>query len=194
MKNDFTSTKELALANNNTEAKFANLLTDLSNIRASGVDLFSEACPDVLHGEAEDFVYGINVAASAVAHIAAPEDYERSNRFLKSAGLDDLAEDPIGEWFILRLEAELFRLLFLIFHQIFVKFALVNHTCPTQFQGGISGMNPSCGIQSVKMKMTLGTGSTGSRPCVWCSSVPSEVYIPSRARWQDFVKPQSVLL
>lgn len=97
MKNDFTSTKELALANNNTEAMFANLLTDLSNIRASGVDLFSEACPDVLHGEAEDFVYGINVAASAVAHIAAPEDYERSNRFLKSAGLDDLAEDPIGE-------------------------------------------------------------------------------------------------
>ncbi len=90
MKNDFTSTKELALANNNTEAKFANILTDLSNIRASGVDLFSEACPDVLHGEAEDFVYGINVAASAVAHIAAPEDYERSNRFLKSAGLDDL--------------------------------------------------------------------------------------------------------
>ena len=97
MKTTSSSTKELVLENNTSEAKFAILLTDLSNIRASGVDLFSEACQDVLHGEAEDFVYGINVAASAVAHIAAPEDYERSNRFLKSAGLDDLAEDPIGE-------------------------------------------------------------------------------------------------
>ena len=73
----------------------------------------------------------------------------------------------------------LFRLLFLIFHQFFVIFALANHTCPTQFQGGTSGMDPSCGILSGKVKMTLGTGSTGSRPCVWCSSVPSEVYIPS---------------
>ena len=95
MKNDFTSTKELALANNNTEAKFANLLTDLSNIRTSGMDLISETCPDVLHGEAEDFVYGINAAASAVAHIAAPGNFERSNRILRSAGLEDLAEEPV---------------------------------------------------------------------------------------------------
>ena len=71
---------------------------------------------------------------------------------------------------------------------------MANHTCTTQFRGGTSGMDPSCGILSAKVKMTFGTGSTGSRPCVWCSSVPSEVYIPSRARWQDFVKPQSVLL
>lgn len=73
----------------------------------------------------------------------------------------------------------LFRLPFLIIQRFFVKFALANHTCPTQFQGGTSGMDPSCGILSAKVKMTLGTGSTGSRPCVWCSSVPSEVYIPS---------------
>lgn len=98
MKNDFfPSTEELALTNNNTEAKFANLLTDLSNIRTSGMDLISETCPDVLHGEAEDFVYGINAAAAAVAHIAAPGDFERSNRILRSAGLDDLAEDPVWE-------------------------------------------------------------------------------------------------
>ena len=56
---------------------------------------------------------------------------------------------------------------------------MANHTCTTQFRGGTSGMDPSCGIPSVKVKMTLGTGSTGSMPCVWCSSVPSEVYIPS---------------
>ena len=97
MKKTITSAEELVLENNTTEAKFANLLTDLSNIRTSGKKIIAQSCPDVLHGEAEDFVYGINVAASAVAHIAAPEDYERSNRFLKSAGLDDLAEDSIGE-------------------------------------------------------------------------------------------------
>ena len=97
MKNDFTSTKELALANNNTEAKFANLLTDLSNIRTSGKKIIAQSCPDVLRGEADDFVYGINSAAAAVAHIAAPGDFERSNRILKSAGLEDLAEDPIED-------------------------------------------------------------------------------------------------
>ena len=97
MKNDFTSTKELALANNNTEAKFANLLTDLSNIRTSGKMIIAESCPDVLRGEADDFVYGINTAAAAVAHIAAPGDFEGSNRILKTAGLDDLAEDPIED-------------------------------------------------------------------------------------------------
>ena len=97
MNNDFSSTKELALENNNTVATFANLLTDLENIRTSGLDLISESCPDVLHGEAEDFVYGINAAAAAVAHIAAPGDFERSNRILRSAGLDDLVEDPVWE-------------------------------------------------------------------------------------------------
>ena len=89
--------KELALTNHNTEAKFANILTDLSAIRASGMELIAETCPDELHGEVEDFVYGINAAAAAMAHIAAPGDFERSNRILRSAGLDDLAEDPIGD-------------------------------------------------------------------------------------------------
>ena len=89
--------KELALTNHNTEAKVANSLTDLSTIRASGMELIAETCPDELHGEVEDFVYGINAAAAAMALIAAPGDFERSNRILRSAGLDDLAEDPIGD-------------------------------------------------------------------------------------------------
>ena len=89
--------KELALTNHNNEAKFANILTGPSATRASGMELIAETCPDELHGEAEDFVYGINVAAAAMAHIAAPGDFERSNRILRSAGLDDLAEDPIGD-------------------------------------------------------------------------------------------------
>ena len=89
--------KELALTNHNNEAKFANILTGLSAIRASGMELSAETCPDELHGEVEDFVYGINAAAAAMAHIAAPGDFERSNRILRSAGLDDLAEDPIGD-------------------------------------------------------------------------------------------------
>ena len=89
--------KELALTNHNNESKFANILTGLSAIRASGMVLIAETCPDELHGEVEDFVYGINAAAAAMAHIAAPGDFERSNRILRSAGLDDLAEDPIGD-------------------------------------------------------------------------------------------------
>ena len=97
MKKTITSAEELVLENNTTEAKFANLLTDLSNIRTSGKMIIAESCPDVLRGEADDFVYGINSAAAAVAHIAAPGDFERSNRILKSAGLEDLAEDPIED-------------------------------------------------------------------------------------------------
>ena len=89
--------KELALTNHNNEAKFANILTGLSAIRASGMELIAETCSDELHREVEDFVYGINAAAAAMAHIAAPGDFERSNRILRSAGLDDLAEDPIGD-------------------------------------------------------------------------------------------------
>ena len=89
--------KELALTNHNNEAKFANILTGLSAIRASGMELIAETCPDELHGEVEDFVYGINAAAAAMAHIGAPGDFERSNRILRSASLDDLAEDPIGD-------------------------------------------------------------------------------------------------
>ena len=97
MKKTITSAEELVLENNTTEAKFANLLTDLSNIRTSGKKIIAQSCPDVLRGEADDFVYGINTAAAAVAHIAAPGDFERSNRILKSAGLEDLAEDPIED-------------------------------------------------------------------------------------------------
>ena len=97
MKKTITSAEELVLENNTTEAKFANLLTDLSNIRTSGKKIIAQSCPDVLHGEADDFVYGINTAAAAMAHIAAPGDFERSNRILKSAGLEDLAEDPIED-------------------------------------------------------------------------------------------------
>ncbi len=97
MKKTITSAEELVLENNTTEAKFANLLTDLSNIRTSGKKIIAQSCPDVLRGEADDFVYGINSAAAAVAHIAAPGDFERSNRILKSAGLEDLAEDPIED-------------------------------------------------------------------------------------------------
>ena len=97
MKNTSPSTKELVLENNTSEAKFAILLTNLSNIRTSGKKIIAQSCPDVLRGEADDFVYGINSAAAAVAHIAAPGDFERSNRILKSAGLEDLAEDPIED-------------------------------------------------------------------------------------------------
>lgn len=97
MKNTLSSTKELVLENNTSEAEFAILLKDLSNIRTSGKKIIAESCPDVLRGEADDFVYGINSAAAAVAHIAAPGDFERSNRILKSAGLEDLAEDPIED-------------------------------------------------------------------------------------------------
>ena len=97
MKKTFPSAEELVLENNTTEAKFANLLTDLSNIRTSGKKIIAQSCPDVLRGEADDFVYGINSAAAAVAHIAAPGDFEQSNRILKSAGLEDLAEDPIED-------------------------------------------------------------------------------------------------
>ena len=97
MKTTSSSTKELVLENNTSEAKFAILLTDLSNIRTSGKKIIADYCPDVLHGEADDFVYGINTAAAAVAHIAAPGDYGRSNRILKAAGLEDLAEDPIED-------------------------------------------------------------------------------------------------
>ena len=97
MKTTSSSTKELVLENNTSEAKFAILLTDLSNIRTSGKKIIADYCPDVLHGEANDFVYGINTAAAAVAHIAAPGDSGRSNRILKAAGLEDLAEDPIED-------------------------------------------------------------------------------------------------
>ena len=97
MKNTLSSTKELVLENNTSEAKFAILLKDLSNIRTSGKMIIAESCPDVLRGEADDFVYGINTAAAAVAHIAAPGDSGRSNRILKAAGLEDLAEDPIED-------------------------------------------------------------------------------------------------
>ena len=97
MKKTITSAEELVLENNTTEAKFANLLTDLSNIRTSGKKIIAQSCPDVLRGEADDFVYGINSPAAAVAHIAAPGDFEGSNRILKTAGLDDLAEDPIED-------------------------------------------------------------------------------------------------
>ena len=97
MKKTITSAEELVLENNTSEAKFAILLTDLSNISTSGKKIIAQSCPDVLRGEADDFVYGINSAAAAVAHIAAPGDFERSNRILKSAGLEDLAEDPIED-------------------------------------------------------------------------------------------------
>lgn len=97
MKKTFPSAEELVLENNTSEAKFAILLKDLSNIRTSGKMIIAESCPDVLRGEADDFVYGINTAAAAVAHIAAPGDFEGSNRILKTAGLDDLAEDPIED-------------------------------------------------------------------------------------------------
>ena len=97
MKTTSSSTKELVLENNTSEAKFAILLTDLSNIRTSGKKIIADYCPDVLHGEADDFVYGINTAAAAVAHIAAPGESGRSNRILKAAGLEDLAEDPIED-------------------------------------------------------------------------------------------------
>ena len=97
MKTTSSSTKELVLENNTSEAKFAILLTNLSNIRTSGKKIIAQSCPDVLRGEADDFVYGINTAAAAVAHIAAPGDSGRSNRILKAAGLEDLAEDPIED-------------------------------------------------------------------------------------------------